>query len=285
MGEQPYLDLVREVIETGFDRDDRTGVGTKAKFAKTLSFDLSQGFPLLTTKKIPFRLVAEELLWFISGSTNSNELSAKNVHIWDANGSREYLDSIGLTERDEGDLGPVYGFQWRHSGAEYTDMYAEYTGQGVDQLQNVIDKIATRPHDRRLVVDAWNPSDLDKMALPPCHLMFQFFVADGTLSCMMMQRSADLGLGVPFNIASYALLTHMVASVTCLEVGTLTLVFGDVHVYNDHTDALLEQLERDIRLFPHLSITPKPDIDSFTIDDFVLEDYDPHPPIKMKMAL
>ena len=285
MGEQAYLDLVQEVIETGFDRNDRTGVGTKAKFAKTLFFDLSQGFPLLTTKKIPFRLVAEELLWFISGSTNSNELSARKVHIWDANGSREYLDSIGFTERDEGDLGPVYGFQWRHSGAEYTDMYADYTGQGVDQLQIVIDKITTRPHDRRLVVDAWNPSDLGKMALPPCHLMFQFFVADEKLSCMMVQRSADLGLGVPFNIASYALLTHMVASVTGLEVGTLTLVFGDVHVYNNHTNALLEQLERDRRPFPHLSITSKPDIDSFTIDDFVLEDYDPHPPIKMKMAL
>jgi dihydrofolate reductase/thymidylate synthase len=284
-GEEAYLDLVRRVIEDGVERDDRTGVGTKALFAERLQFDLRNGFPLLTTKRVFWRGVAEELLWFISGSTNANQLSDKGVKIWEANGKREFLDSRGLTEREEGDLGPVYGFQWRHFGAPYTDMHADYTGQGVDQLANIIETIRTNPNDRRMVMSAWNPSDLAEMALPPCHLLCQFFVAEGRLSCQMYQRSCDLGLGVPFNIASYALLTHLVATVTGLGVGKLTLCLGDAHVYLNHIGPLKQQLERTPRAFPTLRVATRDSIDEFTFDDLELEGYAPDKTIKMTMAV
>lgn len=194
--------------------------------------------------------VMEELLWFVSGCTNANVLSEKGIHIWDGNGSREYLDSIGLHSREVGDLGPVYGFQWRHFGAEYGTMHDDYNGKGVDQLKGLIEKIKSNPTDRRLVLTAWNPAALPEMALPPCHMFCQFYVADGELSCQMYQRSCDLGLGVPFNVASYSLLTCMVAQVCGLKPGDFVHVLGDAHVYANHVEPLREQLKNSPRHFP-----------------------------------
>lgn len=286
--ELQYLSLIDRILATGSPRGDRTGTGTQALFGETMKFDLGSAFPLLTTKRVFWRGVAEELLWFISGSTNANLLAEKGVHIWDGNGSREFLDGRGFHDREVGDLGPVYGFQWRHFGAKYTNMHADYSGQGVDQLAEVIETIKTRPTDRRMILSAWNPAALDEMALPPCHMMAQFFVADKTLSCMMYQRSCDVGLGVPFNIASYALLTRMVAHVTGLAAGTFTHVLGDAHIYNNHVDALREQARRSPRPFPKLSIRDREDlhtIDDFVMADFELNGYQPHTAIKMQMAV
>jgi len=286
--EYQYLDLIRDILATGERRGDRTGTGTISKFGATMRFDISgDEFPLLTTKRVFWRGVAEELLWFISGDTNANTLKDKGIHIWDGNGSREYLDRIGLTERAEMDLGPVYGFQWRHFGADYVDMHADYAGQGVDQLAKLIDTIKTNPTDRRIILSAWNPAAMPLMALPPCHMFCQFYVsADGALSCQMYQRSADMGLGVPFNIASYALLTRLVAQACGLRAGEFVHVIGDAHVYSNHVDALKEQLQREPRPFPKLKINPaKTDIDSFVYADFTVEDYKPHKKIEMKMAV
>lgn len=243
-------------------------------------------FPLLTTKRVFWRGVAEELLWFISGDTSAKTLQDKNIHIWDGNGSKEYLDSIGLTDREAGDLGPVYGFQWRHFGAKYTNMHADYTGQGVDQLMDVIHKLKTNPNDRRIIMSAWNPADLKEMALPPCHMFCQFYVANGELSCQMYQRSADMGLGVPFNIASYALLTRMVAQVCGLKAGDFIHVIGDAHIYADHVEPLKIQLGRTPRAFPTLRLNAeKTGIDDFVFDDFEIVDYKPHGAIKMAMSV
>lgn len=232
------------------------------------------------------RGVAEELLWFVSGCTNANKLSEKKVTIWDANGTKEFLTKCGLGHREQGDLGPVYGFQWRHFGAEYVDMHTDYTGQGIDQLANVIETIKTNPDSRRIILSAWNPTDIPKMALPPCHTMCQFFVLDGELSCQLYQRSGDMGLGVPFNIASYALLTVMVAHVCGLRPGDFVHTLGDAHVYSNHVEPLKVQLERTPRPYPTLTIKRKVDsIDDFTMDDFVLEGYKPHPKIPMDMAV
>mmetsp|Transcript_26812 Transcript_26812/g.39676 ORF Transcript_26812/g.39676 Transcript_26812/m.39676 type:complete len:486 (+) Transcript_26812:105-1562(+) len=285
--EMQYLKLCHDIIDHGSQRGDRTGTGTLSIFGTQLRFSLRDGtLPLLTTKKTFWRGVAEELLWFISGNTNANELAAKNIHIWDGNGSREFLDSRGLQDREVGDLGPVYGFQWRHFGAKYVNMHTDYTGKGVDQLAECIEKIKKNPIDRRIVMSAWNPADLDEMALPPCHMFCQFYVANGELSCQMYQRSADMGLGVPFNIASYALLTHLVAQVCGLKPGDFVHTIGDAHVYLNHVDALKEQLKRKPRAFPKLKINPeKKDIDSFCFEDFEVIGYKPHKPIKMKMAV
>ncbi|XP_014505864.1 bifunctional dihydrofolate reductase-thymidylate synthase [Vigna radiata var. radiata] len=281
-----YLSLVREIISEGTIKDDRTGTGTLSKFGCQMRFNLRRNFPLLTTKKVFWRGVVEELLWFISGSTSAKVLQEKDIHIWDGNASREYLDSIGLREREEGDLGPVYGFQWRHFGAKYTDMHADYSGQGFDQLLDVINKIKHNPDDRRIILSAWNPSDLKLMALPPCHMFAQFYVANGELSCQMYQRSADMGLGVPFNIASYALLTCMIAHVCDLVPGDFSHVIGDAHVYRNHVRPLQEQLQNQPKPFPILKINPKKkDIDSFVAADFKLIGYDPHKKIEMKMAV
>lgn len=227
------------------------------------------------------------------GNTNANDLSAKKINIWDGNGSREFLDSRGLSHRDVGDLGPVYGFQWRHFGAKYVDMHTNYSGQGVDQLADCIYKIRHTPEDRRIILSAWNPCDLDEMALPPCHMFCQFYVDTVTneLSCQMYQRSADLGLGVPFNIASYSLLTVLMAYVTGRRPGDFIHVIGDAHIYLNHVEALQIQLQRSPRPFPKLYVKPKHTpkenitIDDFTIDDLEICDYDPHGPIKMKMAV
>lgn len=266
--------------------------------------------PLLTTKRVFWRGLVEELLWFVQGCTNSNILKDKNVHIWDGNGSKEFLEKVGLGHREEGDLGPVYGFQWRHFGAEYKDCHADYTGQGVDQLKEVIRKIKENPTDRRIIMSAWNPAgqltslvvcckhthtdlaDLTKMALPPCHMFCQFYVtlpSEGSprpkLSCLMYQRSADLGLGVPFNIASYALLTHMIAQVTNTEPHEFILQLGDAHVYKDHVDALKIQLQRQPKEFPKFAWkNKKTEIDDITTEDFELLDYKPHPKIDMAMS-
>lgn len=254
-----------------------------------MRFSLRDGvFPLLTTKKVFWRGVVEELLWFIRGSTDAKELSERGVKIWDANGSRQFLDGIGLTDREEGDLGPVYGFQWRHFGAKYTNMRADYTGQGVDQLAECIRKIKTQPTDRRIIMSAWNPADLSQMALPPCHMFCQFFVdvSRRELSCLMYQRSCDMGLGVPFNIASYALLTCMIAHVCDLKPAEFIHTLGDTHVYLNHVDALNEQLTRVPNPFPTLRLNPDVrDIDHFTAQDIALEGYAPHGPIKMDMAV
>lgn len=284
--EYMYLRLVQEIISDGNPKDDRTGTGTWSKFGSQMRFNLRRTFPLLTTKKVFWRGVVEELLWFISGSTNAKVLQEKGIHIWDGNASRDYLDSIGLTDREEGDLGPVYGFQWRHFGARYTDMHADYSGQGFDQLFDVIHKIKNNPDDRRIILSAWNPSDLKLMALPPCHMFAQFYVANGELSCQMYQRSADMGLGVPFNIASYALLTCMIAHVCDLVPGDFIHVIGDAHVYRTHIRPLQEQLQKLPKPFPILKINPeKKNIDSFVAADFKLVGYDPHQKIEMKMAV
>ncbi|CAG7886324.1 unnamed protein product [Brassica rapa] len=281
-----YLNMVNEIISNGNLKNDRTGTGTFSKFGCQMTFNLRRSFPLLTTKRVFWRGVVEELLWFISGSTNAKLLQEKGIHIWDGNASREYLDGIGLTEREEGDLGPVYGFQWRHFGAKYTDMHADYIGQGFDQLLDVINKIKNNPDDRRIIMSAWNPSDLKLMALPPCHMFAQFYVANGELSCQMYQRSADMGLGVPFNIASYSLLTCILAHVCDLVPGDFIHVIGDAHVYKNHVRPLQEQLENPPKPFPVMKINPeKKHIDSFVAADFELIGYDPHKKIDMKMAV
>uniref|UniRef100_A0A8D9ACV0 Thymidylate synthase n=1 Tax=Cacopsylla melanoneura TaxID=428564 RepID=A0A8D9ACV0_9HEMI len=285
--EEQYLNLINKIIKTGHKKSDRTGVGTFSLFGGQMRFDLTNGtFPLLTTKRVFWKGVVEELLWFIKGSTNAKELSDKGVKIWDPNSTREYLDSIGLTDRQEGDLGPVYGFQWRHFGAEYKDMFTDYVGQGIDQLQNLINTIRNNPNDRRLIMCAWNPVDLPRMALPPCHCLAQFYVADNKLSCQLYQRSADMGLGVPFNIASYSLLTYMIAHVTGLEPGEFVHTLGDHHVYLNHVEPLQIQLQRPLRPFPTLKIARQvTNIEHFQFDDFVLENYNPHPKIEMQMAV
>ena len=285
--ERQYLDLIAEILDRGVRRGDRTGTGTISIFGARMSFSLrNDRFPLLTTKRVFWRGVAEELVWFVSGSTNGQLLADKGIHIWDGNGSREFLDGRGLGHREEMDLGPVYGFQWRHFGAEYVDMHKDYAGEGVDQLAACVETIKKDPNSRRIVLSAWNPADLDEMALPPCHMFCQFYVADGELSCQMYQRSADMGLGVPFNIASYALLTRMVAQSTGLKAGDFVHVIGDAHVYLNHIDALEEQLKRAPRPFPSLTInSEKKNIDDFEYDDFTVDGYKPYPKIQMEMAV
>ncbi|GBE87461.1 Thymidylate synthase [Sparassis crispa] len=293
--EYQYLQLIRSVLDAGAPRPDRTGTGTLSIFAPpSLRFSLADAtLPLLTTKRTFLRGIVEELLWFVRGSTDSTLLSQQGVKIWDGNGSKEFLEKRGLGHRREGDLGPVYGFQWRHFGAKYRDCDADYTGEGVDQLQECIRKIKEDPTDRRIILSAWNPADIPLMALPPCHMMCQFYVHLPTapsenpkLSCLMFQRSADLGLGIPFNIASYALLTHMIAHVTRTDAHELIIQLGDAHVYRDHVDALEVQLLRQPRPFPKVHWRRDvASIDEFTSEDIVVEGYDSHPSIVMKMSV
>ncbi|CCW71192.1 unnamed protein product [Phytomonas sp. Hart1] len=287
--EQQYLQIIERILRDGVEKDDRTGVGTLSVFGAQMRFSLRNNqLPLLTTKRVFWRGVSEELLWFLRGETNAKLLSDKGVHIWDDNGSRAFLDSRGLHDNEEMDLGPVYGFQWRHFGAEYTNHRANYDGKGVDQIKYIVETLKTRPNDRRMLFIAWNPSALHKMALPPCHLLGQFYVNPVTkeLSCMLYQRSCDMGLGVPFNIASYALLTILIAKATGLKPGELVHTLGDAHIYKNHVSALKEQLKRAPRSFPILVFNKDHEyLEDYQVEDMEVIDYNPYPTIKMDMAV
>ena len=263
---RPYLDLLRHVLDHGTQKSDRTGTGTVSVFGAQLRFDLNAGFPLLTTKKVHLKSIIHELLWFLKGDTNVKYLQDNGVRIWD-----EWA-------RPDGDLGPVYGYQWRSWPAP--------DGRHIDQIAQIIDMLKKNPDSRRIIVSAWNVADLDKMALMPCHAFFQFYVADGKLSCQLYQRSADMFLGVPFNIASYALLTLMVAQVCGLKPGDFVHTFGDTHVYNNHMTQVNEQLSRTPRALPVMKLNPAvKNIHDFKYEDFTLEGYDPHPLIKAPVAV
>lgn len=285
--ELQYINLIKHILENGISKDDRTGIGTLSIFSYNMTFNLRESFPLLTTKKVYWKGVVEELLWFISGSTDSNVLKEKGVRIWEGNSSREFLDSRGLSHYDQGDIGAGYGFQWRHFGAKYTNMYDSYEGQGVDQLKDVIYKIKNTPDDRRIIMSAWNPTDLDKMALPPCHIFVQFWVDTNKkeLHSQMYQRSCDVGLGVPFNIASYALLTCIIAKLCDLTPGDFHYCMGDTHIYKNHIDAMKLQITRDPYDFPKINIKDITDIDNIKFDDIELIDYKYYENIKMNMAV
>ena len=276
-----YLDLMQDVVDNGFDKGDRTGVGTRSVFGRQIRFNLQEGFPLVTTKKVHLRSIIYELLWFLRGSTDNTWLQERKVSIWN-----EWA-------LENGDLGPIYGKQWRSWQCP--------NGEVVDQISEVIEQIRTKPNSRRLIVSAWNPAELPdesigpqdnvregRMALAPCHCLFQFYVADGRLSCQLYQRSADLFLGVPFNIASYALLTHMIAQQCDLEVGEFVHTFGDCHLYQNHLtdDIVFEQLKREPRALPTLVIKRKPEsIFEYELEDFEFAGYDPHPGIKAPIAI
>jgi thymidylate synthase len=262
----PYLELMRDILEKGTQKTDRTGTGTVSVFGRQMRFDLSKGFPLVTTKKLHIRSIVYELLWFLRGETNIKYLNDNGVSIWD-----EWAD-------DNGELGPVYGSQWRSWPAP--------DGRHIDQIANVINQIKTKPDSRRHIVTAWNPAEVDNMALPPCHALFQFYVANDTLSCQLYQRSADFFLGVPFNIASYALLTHMVAQQCDLNVGDFVWTGGDVHLYNNHFDQARLQLTREPLPLPTLSIKRKPStIFEYQFEDFEILNYQAHPSIKAPIAV
>lgn len=281
------MGLINDIIKNGCTKKDRTEVGVLSRFGGQMRFSLKDNiFPLLTTKRVFWRGVAEELFWFIKGDTNSHHLKEKGVNIWDGNSSRKFLDTLGLKNREDGDIGPCYGFQWRHWGAEYIDMHKNYGNEGIDQLKECIHKIKNNPDDRRIIMTAWNPSALHLMALPPCHMLCQFYVANGELSCLMYQRSCDMGLGVPFNIASYALLTKMMAHVCNLKCGEFIHTLGDMHIYLTHLDAIKTQMRREPVPFPTLEIIRDvKNIEDFTINDFKLVDYNPAGRIKMEMAI
>ena len=287
--EHQYLNLIKDIIEHGSIEEGRNGK-TRVKFGSSMRFSLSDGkIPILTTKRVAVKTCFEELFWFIRGCTSNLELQAKNVHIWDANSTREFLDSRGLYDRELGDLGPVYGFQWRHFNAKYVDSKTDYTGQGIDQLQTIIDdlKDPEMRTSRRMILTAWNPCQLEEMALPPCHMTCQFHVRDGKyLSCAMFQRSGDVGLGVPFNIASYSMLTHILANHCGLIADEFVYFLGNCHIYEDHLDALKEQIERVPMDFPTIRIKNiHESIDDYTMDDIEwTTPYLSHTQIKMKMS-
>jgi thymidylate synthase len=263
---EQYHDLLKHILATGTKKEDRTGTGTISTFGYQMRFDLSKGFPCVTTKKLHLRSIIVELLWFLQGNTNIKYLKVNNVSIWD-----EWAD-------ENGDLGPVYGHQWRSWPAK--------DGGTIDQISNLIQQIKRNPDSRRLIVSAWNVADVDHMALPPCHTLFQFYVANGKLSCQLYQRSADTFLGVPFNIASYALLTMMIAQVCDLEPGDFVHTFGDAHIYSNHLEQVELQLSRDCKALPTMKINPDvKDIFGFKLEDFELQNYDPHPHIKGAVAV
>ncbi|MES2408824.1 MAG: thymidylate synthase [Patescibacteria group bacterium] len=305
--DEEYLKLLKHIKENGAEKTDRTGTGTLSVFGYQMRFDLQKGFPLLTTKKVSMQSILHELLWFIKGDTNLHYLAERNVHIWDEWPYKDYLKrnnlpipntqseewKLGLKEfvqkivedesfaKEYGNLGPIYGYQWRH--------WRTPDGREIDQLKNVIDQLKKNPDDRRMIVSAWNPADIDEMAkagLPPCHCLYQFYVANGKLSCQLYQRSCDTFLGVPFNIASYSLLTIMIAQVTGLQPGEFVWTGGDTHLYLNHLDQVNEQLSREPKQAPTLKVNPEvKDLFDFKFEDFEVIGYDPHPPIKAPIAV
>ena len=280
--EAAYLDLIRYVRDHGAEKGDRTGTGTRSHFGAQLRFDLQEGFPLLTTKKVHMKSITYELFWFLKGDTNVKYLQDNKVRIWNEWSTAEQTARFG---RPEGELGPIYGHQWRNYGATKAED-GSYNQDGVDQITEVIEQIKNNPNSRRLIVSGWNPAESTQVALPPCHTLFQFFVADGKLSCQLYQRSADLFLGVPFNIASYSLLTHMIAQVCDLEVGEFIWTGGDCHLYQNHIEQVNEQLSREAYELPSLWLNPEiKDIFDFTFDDIRVENYQSHPAIKAPVAV
>ncbi|MEB5480921.1 thymidylate synthase [Shouchella clausii] len=295
--DKQYLELCKLILEKGVKKEDRTGTGTLSVFGHQMRFNLSEGFPLLTTKRVPFRIVAEELLWFLRGSTDVGELVRKNISIWNPDAYRFYCNKMSrysstqiktyeefVEAAEVGyDLGPIYGAQWRSWSKQSTP---ESTPRVIDQIAEVIKSIQTNPYSRRHIVSAWNVGELEEMALPPCHTLFQFYVADNKLSCQLYQRSADVFLGLPFNISSYALLTHMIAKITDLEVGEFIHTIGDAHIYLNHVDAVNTQLSRSSKELPSLSLVRKVDDPAeYTFDDIKLIGYDPHETIKAPLSV
>ncbi|MGM8898714.1 MULTISPECIES: thymidylate synthase [unclassified Psychrobacter] len=280
--EAAYLDLLKLVLADGTEKGDRTGTGTLSHFGAQLRFDLASGFPLLTTKKVHFKSIVYELLWFLSGSTHVDYLQENGVRIWNEWATSEQTARFN---RSAGDLGPVYGHQWRNYSATKNEE-GGYNKDGIDQITQVIEQIKTNPNSRRLIVSGWNPGEAEQVALPPCHTLFQFFVADNKLSCQLYQRSADLFLGVPFNIASYALLTHMVAQVCGLDVGEFIWTGGDCHIYQNHREQVELQLTRELYTLPTLTLNPDiDDIFAFNYEDISVDGYESHPAIKAKVAV
>ena len=292
VGELKYLNALRNILYEGEVRQTRNAE-TLSKFGEVLEFDLQEGFPLLTSKKMYWRGIVEELLWFLKSDTDAKRLAEKKVRIWDGNSTREYLDSRGLTEYKEGWCGPIYGYQWRHFNAEYKGPDHDYTGEGVDQLKVCIDLIKNDPTSRRIYMSAWNPCQLDEMCLPPCHISYQFYVENANsdlnkrkLSCQMYQRSGDMFLGVPFNIASTALLTSMIADHCGISVGKIRLVIGDAHIYKSHIEQVKTQLDRLPTQLPTIKILKKvEDLGDLTSDDIELIDYKSAPGIKANMVV
>jgi len=276
MGEQQYLDLIKDIIDNGNIIEGRNG-NTLTVFGRSMRFSLKDNkIPILTSKKMAWKTCLKELLWFINGNTDNKDLKKINVNIWNQNGSREYLDSIGLTNREEDDLGPVYGHQWRHFNAKYTTCNEDYEGEGIDQLNEIITclKDKEKRYSRRLIMSAWNPCQLKEMALPPCHVLAQFNVINNKLSCALYQRSCDVGLGVPFNILSYSILTHIIAKHCDLEVDDFVYFMGNVHIYDDHIDALKSQLNNKLYPLPTLKISKKyENINDYKVEDFSIENY------------
>lgn len=279
---QQYLDLLSHVLEQGCPKSDRTGTGTRSVFGWQMHFDLAKGFPLLTTKKVHLKSIIHELLWFLQGRTDNQWLNERGVSIWDEWASAEQCARFG---RQAGDLGPIYGHQWRNFGASL-QADGSYAQDGVDQISFILEEIRRNPDSRRLIVSGWNPAEQSRVALPPCHTLFQFYVAQGRLSCQLYQRSGDIFLGVPFNIASYALLTMMVAQVCQLQPGHFVHTIGDAHLYDNHREQALLQLSREPRPLPRMELNPAVgDLFSFVYEDFSLKDYHPHPAIKAAVAV
>ena len=285
ISESGYLQAMRDILENGEKRITRNSI-TLSKFSVKLDFDIRESFPLLTTKKVFWKGIVAELLWFIQGDTNSKHLESQKVNIWKANSTREFLDENGLYDYSEGDCGPIYGFQWRHFGAKYRGMDENYIYQGIDQLQQVIQLIRTEPTSRRIFMSAWNPIQLNHMCLPPCHVSYQFYVSNQSeLSCILYQRSGDMFLGIPFNIASAALLTYMIAKITEKTPGSLTIMIGDAHIYENHIDAVKIQLSREPLPFPTLKLSNTfSNMDDYKKEHIELENYICHDAIVAEMV-
>ena len=283
--EYQYINLIEDIIDHGTLVNGRNG-NTKAIFGSAMHFSLEDNvMPILTTKRVAWKTCLKELMWFISGSTDNTKLQEQGVKIWNLNATRDFLDGRGLIHLAENDLGPVYGHQWRFFNADYVDSKTDYTGKGVDQLKMIVDSLSdpVERYSRRLIMSAWNPCQLDEMALPPCHVMSQFNVIGDELSCSLYQRSGDVGLGVPFNIASYCFLTHLLAKHCGLKAKEFVYYLGNTHIYDDHIDVLKQQIEREPYSFPTLEINKKSNIDDYTIEDFSISDYQYHATLKMEM--